>query len=214
MKRTAARTKSLDWEQVRQRLAQAALEDGSRLSPERARAVLEERARLLARVPAQTARSGEIVEVITFSVAGERYAVAVRHVREVVRHTEPTPVPGTPDFLAGVVNLRGEIVAVFDLRPFFGLLGSEEVSPSRILVLGGDRIEFGVLADAVHEVLPLRIEDVLPPPDTVGGPGREYLRGVTADMLVVLDGERLLQDRRLFIDVGEEPPSVRRGEKP
>lgn len=208
MKRPAEKAKPLDWKRVHERLARAALEDGLHLSPERAREVLEERARLLARVPAPTPRAAEILEVIVFSVAGERYAIASRYVREVVRLTEPTPVPGTPDHLAGVINLRGEIVAVFDLRPFFGLSGSGDASPSRILVLGGGRNEFGVLADAAHEVVPLRIEDVLPPPDTVAGPGREFLRGMTADALVVLDGARLLQDRRFFLDGEEEPGAV------
>jgi purine-binding chemotaxis protein CheW len=205
MKRTADKAKPLDWQQVRQRLERTALADGSHLSPERAREVLEERARLLARVPPQAARGADVLEVITFSLAGEGYAIAARYVREVVRLTEPTPVPGTPDFLAGVINLRGEIVAVFDLRPFFGLTAGAEAGPSRIVILGGDRIEFGLLADTVQEVLPLRVEDILPPPDTVGGPGREYLRGVTAEALILLDGARLLQDPRLFIDVGEEP---------
>ncbi len=215
MKRTTDRTKSLDWQQVRQRLARAvAAEDGSRLTPERARAVLEERARLLARVPAPAARAAEVVEVVTFGVAGERYAVAARYVREVVRLTEPTRLPGTLDYVAGIVNLRGEIVAVFDPRPFFGLTSGGEAKPSRILVLGGDRVEFGLLTDAVHEVLPLRMEDIWPPSDTVAGPGREYLLGVTADALVVLDGAKLLQDRRLFIDVGEESAPTSSGVKP
>jgi purine-binding chemotaxis protein CheW len=137
-------------------------------------------------------------------VAGERYAVAARYVREVVRLSEPTPVPGAPDFLAGVINVRGEIVAVFDLRPFFGLAGGAEAGPSRVLLLGGDRIEFGLLADAVHDFLPLRVEDILPAPEAVAGAGREFLRGLTAEGLVLLDGARLLQDRRLFIDAGEE----------
>lgn len=205
MKRQGGKALPLDWQQVRRRLEQAAREDGSRLSPERARAVLEERARLLARAPAQAPRAAEVVEVITFAVAGERYAVAARHVREVVRLSEPTPLPGAPAFLAGVINVRGEIVAVFDLRPLFGLAGGAEGGPSRVLLLGGERVEFGLLADAVHEVLPLRVEDVLPPPEAVAGAAREYLRGLTAEGLVVLDGARLLQDQRLVIDMGEEP---------
>ncbi len=203
MKRPGGQALPLDWQQVRRRLEQAVREDGSRLSPERARAVLDERARLLARAPAEAPRGAEVVEVIAFEVAGERYAVAAEYVREVARLSEPTPVPGAPAFLAGVVNVRGEIVAVFDLRPLFGLAGGG-AAPSRVLLLGGDRVEFGLLADAAHEVLPLRVEDILPPPEAVAGPARDYLRGLTAEGLVVLDGARLLRDQRLVIDVGEE----------
>ncbi len=216
MKRTRHKEKGLDWTQVRERLAgiAAATEEGMRLSPEQTRAVLEERARVLARVPAVIPDAAMVLEVVTFIVAGERYAIGAKHVREVVRLTDLRPVPGAPAPLGGVVNLRGEILAVFDPRTFFGIEAAGRTSTSRILVLGGDRVEFGLLADAVHEVATLRIDDVLPPPATVADPGREYLRGVTADALIVLDGEVLLHDRRLFIDVGEEPGSAFGGEKP
>lgn len=203
----------LDWQQVRERLARATAAEDTRLSPERAQTILEERARALACVPAEAARAAEVVEVVAFRVAGERYAVSARHVREVVRMTECTPVPGAPDLLAGVVNLRGEILAVFEPRVLLGLGGDEE-TPSRILVLGDDRAEFGLLADAVHEVLVLRRDDILPPPDALAGPGWGHLRGVTAGGLVVLDGAALLQDRRLYIDLGEAPAPEAGGEKP
>ena len=75
---------------------------------------------------------------------------------------------------------------------------------ARVLVLGADRPEFGVLADAAHEVTTLRVDEVHEPPDSATGVGREYLRGVTKDALIVLDGAALLRDGRLFIDQGEE----------
>src|SRR6185369_15122442 len=92
----------IDWQQVRARLAQArtALDESLRLSPERARAVMEERARTLAQVPPEAPAAAEVLEVVTFDLAGERYAIETRHTREVVRFTEPTPVPGAPEFLA------------------------------------------------------------------------------------------------------------------
>jgi purine-binding chemotaxis protein CheW len=209
------RRQGIDWQQVRERLARAATttEEAVRLSPERARAVMEERARALARVPAPEPRAAEVIEVVTFNLANERYAVAAPHVREVVRFTDLAPIPGTPDFLAGVINLRGEILAVFDLRQFFGIAGRELAGLSRILVLGDDRAEFGLLTDAVHEVRALPIDDLREAPASVAGLGREYLRGVTADALIVLDGAVLLQDRRLFIDLEEEATTVLRGGK-
>ena len=72
---------------------------------------------------------------------------------------------------------------------------------SRILVLGNERIEFGLLVDAAQEVFRLRFEDILEPPGSLQGLGRECLRGVTADALIVLDGALLLQDQRLFINL-------------
>ena len=87
-----------------------------------------------------------------------------------------------------------------DLRTFLGVSGQAVTDLSRVLVLGGDRAEFGMLADAAHEVRTLRLDEILEPPGSVAGAGREYLRGVTQEALIVLDGAMLLQDSRLFID--------------
>ena len=197
---------AINWEKVRKRLARAtaATEDVVTLSPEKARDVMETRARDLAKLPPQAARDTEILEVVCFVLANERYAVETRYVREVKELTDYTPIPGAPPFLLGVINLRGEILAVIDLRKFFGVAERGVTDLSRVIVLGGERAEFGVLADAAHEVVTLRTEEVLEPPDSVAGIGREYLRGVTKDVLIVLDGAVLLQDVRLFIDQSKE----------
>jgi hypothetical protein len=120
--RESTRAGGTDWAEVRARLdrAGAATAEALRLSPERARAVLEERARALARVP-PAEYAGAVLEVVTFDLAGERYALETRHVRAVVRLGEHTPVPGAPDFLVGVLNLRGEVLAVMDLGKVLGL---------------------------------------------------------------------------------------------
>jgi purine-binding chemotaxis protein CheW len=195
-----------DWQEVHRRLAQVAatLAQDQRISPERAAAELEKRARDLALVPPQLPRAAERVEVITFALADERYAVETRYVREVLKLTGCTPVPGAPEFLLGVMNVRGEILAVLDLRQLFGLPRPEATDRTRVLVLGVGRAEFGLLADAAHEVRTLRTDDLLDPPDSVSGNRREYLRGVTAEALIVLDGAVLLRDQRLFIDQSEE----------
>jgi len=138
-----------------------------------------------------------------FTLANERYGLPTPYAQEVVRQADYTPVPGAPDFLAGVLNLRGDILAVFDLRPFLGVAGGGGTGLSRVLVAGGARAEFGILADAVEGVTAVRADEVLEPPGAVAGPGRQYLRGVTPDALIVLDGAALLADARLFIDQAE-----------
>ncbi len=200
------RIRAMDWREARQRLdrAIAATEEAGKPSPERARQVLAERARTLARVPTQAAGAGDMLEVITFTLAGESYGLETGHVREVLRLTEYTPVPGAPDFLLGVLNLRGEILAVIDLRRFLGAAARGVTDLARVIVLGGERAEFGVLADSVLEVRALPREQVLAPPGSVAGVGRQYLRGVTAEALIVLDAGILLQDGRLYIDQEEE----------
>jgi purine-binding chemotaxis protein CheW len=199
------RGEPIDWARVRARLARAAAahEGAVRLSPERARAVMDERARALARVPTETAAVGAL-QVVVFDLSEERYALEAAHVREVVRLAGLTPLPGAPDYLAGVTNLRGQILAVIDLLRFFGVASARPAEPSWALALGGGRAEFGVLADAVHEVAALPEDRVREPEVPVAAVGRECLRGVTPEGVIVLDGAALLRDPRLFIDQGEE----------
>jgi purine-binding chemotaxis protein CheW len=200
------RTESINWEKVRRRLARAmqATEDALRLSPEKARTVMEERAQALARVPTPMTPGAGFLEVVVFSLANERYGIETRHVREVVRLTDFTPLPGAPHFLIGVTNLRGLVLAIVDLRKFFGVPVRGLSDLSRVMVLGGERAEFGVLADAVEEVIMIASNRIEEPPETVSGVAREYLRGVTGDALILLDGNVLLQDRRLVVDQDEE----------
>ena len=209
------RKKAIDWKAVRKRLDQAtvATEAAQRLTPARAREVLDERARILARIPTPAPLASEVLEVATFTLAQEHYAIETCHVREVARLAGCTPVPGAADFLVGVINLRGEILAVFDLRKLLAVPEQGLTDRTRFLVLGGERPEFGIVADSVHEVRTLRTNELLEPPDSVAGPGREYLRGVTSGALIVLDGAVLLQDRRLFIDHDEEPTPASRGDR-
>ena len=196
---------AVDWTAVRERLAraQAATASALELSPERARAVMDERARLLARPQAVSPAPTEVLETLTFALGHERYAVESKHVREVVRLVDFTPVPGAPEFLLGVMNLRGEVLAIADLRKFFGVPQPGLTDLARVVVLGAEHAELGVLADEAHELRILSVAELLEPPGSVAGIDREYLLGVTRDALIVLDGARLLADPRLFIDQTE-----------
>jgi purine-binding chemotaxis protein CheW len=199
---------AFDWGAIRARLER--LEETARAAldpaPEAARAILEARAGALARVPPAPPDADAVLTVITFALGGESYAVEARFVRRVVRigDVNLTPIPGTPDILAGVLNLGGEILAVFDLGRLCGLSRTARTGPNRILVLGTDSDEFGLLVETASEVCPLRIDAILDPPASFEGLGRSMLRGVTADALIILDGAGVLGDPRLVIDQGEE----------
>jgi purine-binding chemotaxis protein CheW len=201
------RDRGIDWQAYRSRLDRvlAALKGEGHDSPEQARAVMDERARALARAPAPRPRAEEVIEVVTFTLAGERYAIETCYVRRVAWPGPLTPVPGAPDFLAGIVNLGGEVLDILDLRSVFGLGGRGTAETSPVIVLGGSRDEFGILADAVDEVATLRTEDVLEPVGSVLGIDRQHLRGVTGKALIVLDGAGLIRDDRLVIEQGEGP---------
>lgn len=191
------RGRSWDWDEVKSRLANARLEDALELSPARARELMARRARALS-LPARRFDDERGAEFLVFSLAKERYAIEARFVREVAKLIDLTPVPGTPEFLAGVTNLRGEILVVVDLRRFLGLSQSGLADLSRLIVLGTDCAEFGILADEAHSVSSIDDDSLMEPPGSVTGIGREFLKGVTKDMLIVLDGHGLLRAPRLF----------------
>lgn len=194
----------IDWQSVKERLtlAEKAQSESEQLSVEQAREVMDRRAAKLSVVPERIPDTSEILEVVTFPVADEEFAVETRFVREVYRAGDITTLPGTPEFVLGLTNLRGEVLAIVDLCKLFGITRQAE-SAKQTVVLGAERPEFGVLVDDVFEVITLRLDDVLDPPGSVAGATRDYLRGVTESGLLVLNGETLLHDERLFVDETE-----------
>jgi purine-binding chemotaxis protein CheW len=199
-----ARSGKMDWQARKERMAraQAALAAAEQLSEEQAKAVMDQRALALAEVPEQPPDTAQILEVMTFRLANEKMSIETRYVRGVQHPGEITPLPGSPPFLIGVTNLRGGVLAVMDLREFFGIPAAEDDSRSRIVIVGQGQPEFGMLADEVYEIVRLHIADLLDPPGSVSGMGRDCLRGVTKDALLVLDGAALLTDERLYVDEG------------
>jgi len=156
-----------------------------------ARAVLEERARRLARPPAPPAPA-DTLEVITFALANETYAVESRYVVAVFKLSDLSALPGAEPPLFGVTAWRGELLTILDLRAALGLSVAALNDLSRVIVVGEDRPVFGILADAMRELVTLPAAEVRDPPEGIAA-RREYLRGVTADAVLVLEATKLLQ---------------------
>ncbi|HUQ08710.1 MAG TPA: chemotaxis protein CheW [Steroidobacteraceae bacterium] len=164
--------------------------------------ILRERATRLAR-PEASAPPTDTLELLEFRLAAERYAVETRLVSEVHVLRELTPLPGTPPFVRGIVNLRGRILPVYDLKKFFGLPEQGLTDLHRIVVVNGGDFEIGLLADVVTGVRTLSPAALSPPLPTLSAIAAEYLRGVSEDRLVVLDLARLLSDPRIVVNDGE-----------
>lgn len=161
--------------------------------------ILRERARVLAREPVPSAHAGSRIELLTFGLAKERYALETRHVHEVHPLRELTPLPGTPPFLLGIVNARGRIVPVLDLRKFFELPVAGLTDLHRIILVRGQDMELGVLADVIHGVRSVAIETLQPSLPTLTGIRAHFLMGVTAERVVVLDFARILADPAILV---------------
>ena len=205
-RRTSTET---DWAAVRERLARAKVVTAAAvdLPEERIRALMDERARALARLPEPAEPAGTLA-VMTFALGPERYAIETQYAREVVRLREFSPVPGAPDFVFGVTNFRGEVLCLIDLRRFFDVPATGVTDLSRMVVVGTERAEFGILADETIEIASVRSEDIVPSPESVAGVGREYLLGVTRDVLIILDGTALLRDPRLYVKQDRSSPEA------
>ena len=176
------------------------------LSPEETRRILSARARELAREP-ETESLGERLEVVEFALAHERYAVESARVREVFALKELSTLPCTPPWVRGIINVRGEILTVIDLKRFFDLPEKGLSDLNKVIILSdengvGERTRggLGVLVDAVLGVRALALDAIQPPPPTLSGVGAEYLRGVTAERMAVLDVTKILADPKLIVD--------------
>jgi len=163
-------------------------------------ALLRERARLLARDPGEDEASAEKLEVIEFVLAGERYGIESEFVQEVCLLDDLTPVPCTPRFVLGVVNIHGRIISVVDLRKFFEIPGEAISDLNRVVVLHSEEMEFGILADAVPGIASIPAAAIGPPPPTLSEKQSDFLKGVTGERLVIVDGKKLLSDPRIVVN--------------
>lgn len=168
-------------------------------TPEERRAILRARALALARVPTPAAVD-DTLDVLQFHLGSETYGIESAFVREVYPLKAFTPLPGVKSFVLGIVNVRGQILSVVDLKKLFNLPGRGLGELNKVIILRDDLMEFGILADVILGATRLPRSAIQPPIPTVTGIGAEYLLGVTGDGVTVLDAHRLLQDPKIVVN--------------
>lgn len=161
--------------------------------------VLRARARALARPPA-VPNTGTLLDILRFRLAQEHYAIETHWVSEVMPLRDLAPLPGTPPFVRGIVNARGRILPVLDLKRFFDLPETGLTDLHAVVVVQGHDLEFGLLADTVVDVASLAMDNLQPALPTLTGIRADYLRGVAPGPLVVLAMEHVFTDARIIID--------------
>lgn len=161
--------------------------------------LLKARAKELAREPLENKKAEDAFDVVEFELAGETYGIALSHVKEVCPLKEVTPVPCTPPFVVGILSLRGEIQTVVDLRIFFDLPAPGITQLNQVILIDDGAMQLGILADAIQRVRTVAPSDLQTSLPTLGGLRADYLRGVTADRMVVLDAAKILSDERIII---------------
>jgi purine-binding chemotaxis protein CheW len=161
--------------------------------------VLVARAQALARQPQKEEPAAERIEVVEFLLASERYGIESSYIGEVYPLKDLTRIPCTPPFVMGVMNVRGKILSVIDVRKFFELPDKGLSDLNKVIILHDDTLEFGILADAILGVRMLSIRHLLPTLPTLTDIRSDYLKGITEDRLVVLDGGKMLSDRSIVV---------------
>jgi purine-binding chemotaxis protein CheW len=130
----------------------------------------------------------EILQLVTFRLGNEDYAVNILKVQEINRMKEITRVPNTPQYVEGVINLRGKVIPVINLRGKFGLNDKESDTQSRIMIMDIQGITMGIVVDAVSEVLRIPANIVEPTPPMASNISTEYIKGIAKleDRLIIL----------------------------
>jgi purine-binding chemotaxis protein CheW len=144
------------------------------------------------------------VQYLTFSLADGAYAIELLRVREVVEYVPPTLVPNAPKAIRGVINLRGDLVAVVDLATKFGLPATPPTKRSCIAVVDvegwGEEMRLGIVADSVHDIVELRRDQIESPPPFGTRIRLEFLRGVGkvgSELAIILELDRVLSPEEL-----------------
>jgi purine-binding chemotaxis protein CheW len=153
----------------------------------------------LARPLQRAARVGTTFELLEFRLAQECYAIETQWVREVSTFKDLTPLPCCPPFVLGIVNVRGRVLPVLDLKKFFDLPEKGLTDLHRIILVSGNDLELGLLADTIVGVRSIPAADLQGSLPTLTGVRSDYLKGVTAERLVVLDLARILADTKIIV---------------
>lgn len=140
------------------------------------------------------------VKVIVFRLKDEEYGVEVSQVKSIEKLEHITRVPRTPKFVKGVINLRGVVTPIIDLRSRFALDEETYSESTRIIIVAVSELEVGLIVDAANDVIDIPVSSIEPPPEVVGGVEAAYLRGVAKlekRLLILLNLDKVLNTEEI-----------------
>jgi len=140
-------------------------------------------------------KDDSLLQLVTFNISQEEFGIDILKVQEIIRTMEITKLPRAPEFVEGVINLRGKVIPIIDLRGRFGMDSRNHDSQTRIIVVELNQVIVGFVVDSVSEVLRIPADTVVPPPSIVSGVDSEYISGVGKlddRLLILIDLEKLL----------------------
>ncbi len=137
---------------------------------------------------------------LSFQLASEDYGIEIRHIIEIIVMQDITKVPDMPDFIIGVINLRGNVISVMDIRLRFNLEARDYDDRTCIIVVKINEISIGLLVDTVNEVMDIPESQIDPPPRTHSGIGSSFIQGmgkIGQNVKILLDIEKILYEEEL-----------------
>ncbi len=168
---------------------------------ENEQAILKKRATVIVgRKSDQQKETRETLSVVEFLLIPERYAVAGNFVQEVLPLTEITPIPGAPAFIIGVINMRGKIVSLINLKIKFSLKEKGLTEFNKVIILHNELMEFGIVADAIAGTRLMPLDSISPPPLTLDKIAAELVIGISADGMILLDADKMLKSSHLIVN--------------
>ena len=153
---------------------------------------------------AQNLAEDEVLQWVTFQLENETYGINVMQVQEVLRYTEIAPVPGAPEYVLGIISLRGNVVTVIDTRSRFGLPSGDVSENSRIVIIEAEKQVIGIMVDSVAEVVYLRSSEIDAAPAVGTEESAKFIQGVSnrdGQLLILVDLNKLLSDEE-WEDIG------------
>ena len=139
----------------------------------------------------------EVLQWVTFKLENETYGINVMQVQEVLRYSEIAPVPGAPQYVLGIINLRGNVVTVIDTRSRFGLESCDVTDNTRVVVIESEKQVIGILVDSVAEVVYLKASEIDSAPNVGNDESAQFIQGVSnrdGELLILVDLDKLLSD--------------------
>lgn len=162
--------------------------------------VLKERAKSLSRIIGTTNNKVETIELISFFLGQENFALETKYIKEVYPLKEYTVVPCAPEFLFGLTNVRRRILPIIDLKGFFSLVSDNSEGEKKLVILSNNEVEFALLTEGFSGIRIVNVEELQPNLPTLTGIRQDFLKGLLIDGTVILDGQKLLTSSHLVIN--------------
>lgn len=167
---------------------------------EKDKKTLEERAKIVAMKPEAVTNEIDLLPAVAFLLNPELYAIEYTYIKEVLTMKNLTHLPGTPDYVMGIVNHRGAVVSAFNFKKLFGLREMGLTEFNKLLIVSDGIMTIGIVADAINGNTIINTGTLSKPPMTISETAGEFFSGVTPDGLILLDAGKILKSTKIVVN--------------